>query len=127
MIVFWLLRQLRLPKERGRKSIALFDEALDSRRIKSVAHDQKAVVVKRLSLLCCEWNKIHGAAPSGCRPSLSACSSFSDDATVLHLVVDRRHDRGVRQQGLHICFGVEGMTRFLLFRFVRLNVFSLNV
>ena len=50
-------------EKRFRQPVALLDQALDRLRVQSVAHDQKTVLVKGLSLLWFEVNEIQWRYP----------------------------------------------------------------
>jgi hypothetical protein len=59
MIVFFLFDQLRFVEKRARATIAGFNQLRDRLFIQNIADHQKPVLIERLSLLGCEWNKIH--------------------------------------------------------------------
>ena len=59
MIVLFFLEQLRLVEKRARAPIAGFDQLFDSLFIQNITNNEKPVFIERLSLLGCEWNKIH--------------------------------------------------------------------
>ena len=58
MVILRPVEELRFVEERLSQTIACFDQPPDGFRFKSAGHDQKAVFVKRLSLLLSEANEI---------------------------------------------------------------------
>lgn len=53
MVVFFLLEQFRFIKKRSRSSITRLKQSLDSLFVDRVTHDEKPVIVERLSLRFC--------------------------------------------------------------------------
>lgn len=63
MIILRPVENLGLAQKRISQSVALIGKAIDGLCIKSIAHDQKAVLVKGLSLLWVEMSEIQRRYP----------------------------------------------------------------
>ena len=114
-------------EERLRQLVAFLDQATHHVRVKCVANDEKPVLVKALSLLGCELDEIHCVA-----------SPFRhiDNPRLAHFLMTQQCCISLLTGGrivacgnsvLHIVFRCRTHDGVLSFRFIRTDVFSLDV